>query len=215
MNLKMLAATFRGMTNRDSSAPRVFIVGPPPVDEAVWHRELVTKWSANVPAEQIPCNRSLASAQRYNEAARAAAKFVDVPFVDLCGAILATGDDQWRSHLSDGLHLSAKGNALLYSLVGARAPTLSLFKTLAHAHSPTPHATSLLADSRRAGARAARRAERGVAAAAIPTPLQHRRGAARSAGARRVPRAPRVARALTQTRVQLLSVVPGLSWLVK
>ena len=116
MNLKMMVAIIRSLTNRDGSAPRIFIVGPPPVDDARWHRELVTKWSANVPVEQIPCNRSLANAQRYNEAARAAAAVANAPFIDLCGAVLASGDD-WRQHLSDGLHLSASGNALLYALL--------------------------------------------------------------------------------------------------
>jgi lysophospholipase L1-like esterase len=118
-NLKEMGVAVLGMTNRDGSAPRVTIIGPPPVDDDRWLAEMRHKYlQPGQDAATIQCNRLLENVKLYNAAARSAAAFLKSPFVDLCAAILAEGDG-WRQCLSDGLHLSAAGSKVLHRLLRA------------------------------------------------------------------------------------------------
>jgi lysophospholipase L1-like esterase len=116
-NLTAMAKLFQGMTNRDGSAPRVMIVGPPPVDDEAWHQSMIKKYSDGMDPATIKCNRAIFNVKMYNEAARAAAASVSAPFVDLLSEALTQSDVRWQELLSDGLHLSAAGSKLLHSLV--------------------------------------------------------------------------------------------------
>lgn len=104
------------------------------MDEAAWHKEMLLKWSEQRDPATIPCNRTLAVAKQYNDAAKAAAQAacktrgvprralrstpcLAAPFVDLMGAMLAQSDDAWKALLSDGLHLNSDGSELLHRLL--------------------------------------------------------------------------------------------------
>ena len=119
-NLLEMTRSFRALTNRDGSSPHVIIVGPPAVEPKAWHRRTIDRWAGqnNLTPDDIPCNRSLEQAKLYTDAAQRAAKAAKVPFVDLCGAMLAaceTNPQALDELLSDGLHLSGAGAQLLHS----------------------------------------------------------------------------------------------------
>lgn len=83
--------------------PKVLLLTPPPSDEAV----MVPEW--------LEVGRSSALTAQYAAACRKVAASLQLPCVDLHSAFRA--QENWRSLLSDGLHLSASGSRLVHSLV--------------------------------------------------------------------------------------------------
>jgi lysophospholipase L1-like esterase len=101
-------------------AKRVLVVGPPPI-----HREKYLAWRRQRPAnvskpDEELLDRTLEQALQYSSAARAVAASCAgrVGFVDLIQAF-AAAPQPLEMLLSDGLHLTGLGNALVFGAVHA------------------------------------------------------------------------------------------------
>lgn len=99
---------------RAAGAQSVIVVTPPPVDEAGRARHAAAMFNEHGPPE-----RTLAAATAYATAAVAAASDAGADaVVDLCEALQRDGE--WRTFLSDGLHLTSEdGNAAVAAHVQA------------------------------------------------------------------------------------------------
>lgn len=105
-NLDSLIAAAR------KAAPEALIavLGPPPV-----HAEQRLAFQRAKYGDRATgvLERTLASAQRYSAAASEAAAAAGVAWLDVCELFLRQGADAWPRLLTDGVHLSDAGNAVL------------------------------------------------------------------------------------------------------
>ncbi|CAL8296006.1 unnamed protein product [Arctogadus glacialis] len=101
------------------SSDRVVFITPPPLHEATWEKECQLKG--------FPLNRHNAVAGRYAQACVEAAGQCGVRVLDLWTLMQKDGQD-YTVYLSDGLHLSEKGNQFvsehLWGLLEARLDSL-------------------------------------------------------------------------------------------
>ncbi|XP_028993776.1 isoamyl acetate-hydrolyzing esterase 1 homolog isoform X2 [Betta splendens] len=83
------------------SADKVIFITPPPIHEAAWEKECILKG--------CPLNRLNAVAGQYAQACVEAAGQCGADVLDLWTLMQKDGQD-YTAYLSDGLHLSEKGN---------------------------------------------------------------------------------------------------------
>ncbi|CAL8286990.1 unnamed protein product [Lota lota] len=115
-NLKEIA---RHLASVGVSSDRVIFITPPPLHEATWEKECLLKG--------FPLNRHNSVAGRYAQACVEAAGQCGVEVLDLWTLMQKDGQD-CTVYLSDGLHLSDKGNQFvsehLWSLLEGRLDKL-------------------------------------------------------------------------------------------
>ena len=92
-------------------AKNVIVISPPAVIESAW-RDTMRAKSGD---EDVESDRRNAMTGQYAEAAREAAKSTSAGFVDTFGAIEKS--ENKASLYTDGLHLSAEGNKVIYDLI--------------------------------------------------------------------------------------------------
>lgn len=97
-NLKEIA---RLLASAGVSADRVIFITPPPIHEQTWEKECILKGS--------PLNRHNSVAGQYAQACVQAASHCGSDVLDLWTLMQKDGQD-YSVFLSDGLHLSEKGN---------------------------------------------------------------------------------------------------------
>ncbi|KAJ3613506.1 hypothetical protein NHX12_019755 [Muraenolepis orangiensis] len=101
------------------SSDRVIFISPPPLHEATWEKECLLKG--------CPLNRHNSVAGRYAQACVEAAGQCGVEALDLWTLMQEDGQD-YTVYLSDGLHLSDKGNQFvtqrLWSMLECRLENL-------------------------------------------------------------------------------------------
>lgn len=107
----------------DSDVP-ILLLSPPPIDQVTWKREL---------GLYEHFDRSNDVAREYGLAAKTVAQNLGCSFLDTWELLGGNDFDTYRQHLSDGLHLSASGNQLLYEglmkLIETELPHLAPSKT--------------------------------------------------------------------------------------
>ncbi|CAN9502105.1 unnamed protein product [Ophioblennius macclurei] len=115
-NLKEMA---KFLSSAGVSTDRLIFITPPPLDESAWEKECFLKGS--------PLNRHQSVVGQYAEACVQAAGQVGADVLDLWTLMQKDGQD-FRLYLSDGLHLSQKGNQFvaqhLWGLLESRVSTL-------------------------------------------------------------------------------------------
>jgi len=104
--LKVNAAQEKG-----TSPPAMILITPPPLDEAAWGHFLKTVRNVSVN------NRTTSQTAAYAAAVVDEGKKAGLPVIDLNTAMTTQKGVDWKSYLSDGLHLSASGNVLLFQLL--------------------------------------------------------------------------------------------------
>ena len=98
----------------------IILVTPPPVDTLKWHQVQKEKTAFFNPSftkeqvEQTPVDRTLESAGSYAKAVCKIAEKIGAPVVDIYTSMQNSGEPL-ATLLSDGLHLSAAGNAHLFN----------------------------------------------------------------------------------------------------
>lgn len=101
------------------SADRVIFITPPPVNEPAWEKECILKGS--------PLNRCNSAAGQYAQACVLAASQCGADVLDLW-TLMQKGGQDYSVYLSDGLHLSQKGNQFvaqhLWELLESRVADL-------------------------------------------------------------------------------------------
>lgn len=86
----------------------ICLLTPPPVDTTRWDRH-------NEKLERDPCYRHNDVAKRYGDVVKSVATKFDGCFVvDVFQLLGAQDEAKFASHLSDGLHLSGRGNEVVY-----------------------------------------------------------------------------------------------------
>ncbi|KAM6913042.1 isoamyl acetate-hydrolyzing esterase 1 homolog [Xenentodon cancila] len=115
-NLKEIS---RSLSSAGVSANKVIFITPPPVHEPAWERECILKG--------CPLNRRNSAAGQYAQACVQAARQCGSDVLDLWTLMQKDGQD-YTVYLSDGLHLSEKGNQFvaqhLWGLLESRVADL-------------------------------------------------------------------------------------------
>jgi len=89
----------------------VVLITPPPVDDDAFFQTLLNKPNS----DHKQTNRHNKQTGKYAEVVIKLAHLHSLPCVDVYSQIMQQSD--WKSYLSDGLHLNSKGNAFLYECV--------------------------------------------------------------------------------------------------
>lgn len=110
---ELLRDTVRHLASCGAAA-RV-IITPPPVDERARISDRKMKWGVNEYSEQP--DRLNAVTGAYAAACRAVGTEEGVPVLDIWTEFQK--NPEWRTYLSDGLHLTPSGNAALFELLMA------------------------------------------------------------------------------------------------
>jgi len=110
------AARIRAMVKhvRSNGVNATIIIAPPPVDEAARRIDRMRKWGLTDEQVAEPDRLNRVTGE-YAAAAGAVAAEVGAAFVDTWTEFQK--DAGWRNFLSDGLHLTPAGSAVLYTLL--------------------------------------------------------------------------------------------------
>ncbi|XP_076041228.1 isoamyl acetate-hydrolyzing esterase 1 homolog isoform X2 [Oratosquilla oratoria] len=101
-NLKEIVKYFK-----DGGVKHVVLITPPMLDGKTWSSDCLVSKRIYTKNEELT--------KEYAQACSALAESSDLPCVDLYSAMSEMPD--WKEHLCDGLHLSAKGSKLLAMLL--------------------------------------------------------------------------------------------------
>ncbi|XP_039604815.1 isoamyl acetate-hydrolyzing esterase 1 homolog [Polypterus senegalus] len=114
-----LKAMIEYLKTVDISKDRLILITPPPLDEAAWTKECTVKGCV--------LNRLNAVVGQYAQACVQVASECKVEVLDLW-TLMQQNDQDFSTYLSDGLHLSAKGNEFvalhLFRLIEKRVAAL-------------------------------------------------------------------------------------------
>jgi lysophospholipase L1-like esterase len=118
-NVAQLVQALRAL----NASVRVVVIAPPPVDAASYVAKFITPRALQkgLDPASVPVDRSDERVVPYVEACRRVAEAQGVPLVDTFAAIHAAARKgaPLASFFSDGLHLSAEGNAVVYDTLAA------------------------------------------------------------------------------------------------
>lgn len=106
-NLRSLVGTVRESTAGNDVKCNVVLIGPPPICDAQHRVFSLEKWG-------VEASRTNANTTVYAQRVVELGKELGVPVVDLLPAMLAESQDSGREFLSDGLHLSPRGQAFVF-----------------------------------------------------------------------------------------------------
>ncbi|MGK3741187.1 MAG: lysophospholipase L1-like esterase [Bacillariaceae sp.] len=105
-NLEKIVLSIRERTGTKSSDDLlIIIITPPPVDEETWKNKL---------GLYDHYDRSNLITRDYGEVAKMVGSSLNCPVLDTWELLCGNDLDVYKSHLSDGLHLSDSGNQLVY-----------------------------------------------------------------------------------------------------
>jgi len=103
------AATSSMSTSMESIS--VILITPPPIDEDAWLQHLI---KTHGPSHKHT-NRINKQTGKYAEVVAKVARLYSLPCIDIYNGM--QGQSDWKSMMSDGLHLNAQGNQYLYESV--------------------------------------------------------------------------------------------------